>query len=135
MLIKKARKEDLPECFELLKIKELLDADREPCRDWWISAFLKQVFLIAEEDKKIVGLILGEVATGNLALVHLIVVKKEFRRKGIGTFLLKKAEKEFKRKKAKAILLYGYANRISKKFLKNSDYLKGAKTYEFLKFI
>jgi N-acetylglutamate synthase-like GNAT family acetyltransferase len=137
VLIRKAKNEDLPGIYELLKCKELLDPDGKPCRKWWIKSFFKQVFLIAESelDKKVVGFIIGEKASGNLGLIHLIAVKKEFRRKGIATLLLIKAEKELKKRNAKAILVYGYASRISKRFLRKSSYMKGSKTYEFLKFI
>lgn len=135
VLIRKAKKGDLSECFELLKTKELLDPNGKPCKKWWISAFLKQIFFVAVQDKKIVGLIIGEIATGKLAILHLMVVKKEFRRKGIASLLFKKAEKEIKKRKGRAIVGYVNDNKAILNFIKKFHYLKGARTYEFLKFI
>ncbi|HTY44300.1 MAG TPA: GNAT family N-acetyltransferase [Patescibacteria group bacterium] len=136
MIVRKAKKEDLQECFELLKVRELMDPSGDPCKKWWIESFIKkQTLLVAEIDNKIIGFIMAEVATGKLALIHLVVVKKEFRRRGIASLLLKKTEKELKSKGARAIALYAYANKIQENFFRKFGYVKGAKTYEFLKFI
>lgn len=135
MLIRKAKKEDLPEVYELLKTKELLDPDGKTCKRWWISAFLKQVFIVAKADNKIIGLIIGEIATGKLAILHLVTVKKEFRKKGIASLLLKKAEQELKKRGARAIAGYVYAEKGPIKLVEKFHYKKGARTYEFLKFI
>ena len=136
--IRKAELKDVDSCLELSKIPELLNPDKTPSHKWWIKAFVKenQIFFIAEEGNKIVGFIMGERTTGNLAIFHSLVVKEDYKNNGIGTKLIKSAEKECKKRKLKAIMLYGYAdNKKAVSFFEKKRYIKGALTYEFIKFL
>lgn len=136
--IRRAELKDVSNCLELSKTPELLNPDKTPSHKWWIEAFVKekQIFFIAENNNKIVGFIMGERTTGNIAIFHSLIVKETYRNKGIGTKLMRSAEKECKKRKLKAIMLYGYANnKKAPSFFKKKGYIKGALTYEFIKFL
>ena len=127
----------MPECYKLCKIREILDLGGKPPKKWWIKSFIKekQIFLVAKKDDKIIGFILGERTTGNIAILHLCVVKKEYRNKGVGQELLRKAEKECKKRKLKVIMIYGYKNKKIKHILKKLKYDIGNIYYEFQKWL
>lgn len=136
--IRKAMLEDCESCFELAKAPEFRHPDGSSPRLAWIEAFVKenQIFFIAEENKNIIGLAMGEKTTGNLALLHLIIVTKDYQNRGIGNMLLECFEKEAKKRKAIVVFLYGYAkNEKSIKFFENRGYGKGSLTYEMGKLI
>ena len=136
--IRKAKLKDVNSCLELSKIPELLNPDKTPSHKWWIEAFVKekQIFFVAEENYEIIGFIMGERTAGNIAIFHSLVIKENYRNKGIGTKLIKTAEEECKKRKIKAIMLYGYAdNKKAISFFEKKDYIKGALTCEFIKFL
>jgi len=103
MLIKKATKEDSEACMKLCKL------DNE--KYWEISDFRSSaehadvIFLIAEEDNKIVGYILGFVTPTKREEALLIEtrVHKEERGRGIGTKLVDAFCKEALARGAKAV--------------------------------
>jgi ribosomal protein S18 acetylase RimI-like enzyme len=88
MLIRKGTKEDSEECMRLFEL------DKE--KYWEISDFrisaerADVIFLIAEEDGRIVGYILGFVipTRRNEAMIHETRVHKKERGRGIGTKLV-----------------------------------------------
>lgn len=136
MKVRKAKPEDCKECLELSKTPELLNPGGEPSHLWWIEAFVKenQIFYVAEENKEIVGFIMGERTTGNIAIMHSLVVKKEFRDKGIGKLLIKIFEEDCRKRKIRWIMLYGFAkNKKTISFIEKQGYIKGELTYEFIK--
>ncbi|MBM3234503.1 GNAT family N-acetyltransferase [Candidatus Pacearchaeota archaeon] len=138
MIIKKAELKDCKACLELSKIPELLNPDGTPSHLWWIESFVNenQIFYVAEERGEIIGFTMGERTTGNIAIRHSTFVKPEFRGKGIGSKLIEQFEAECKRRKLKAIMSYGYAkNNKTIKFFEGKGYIKGALTYEFIKFL
>lgn len=136
--IRKAKLRDCKTCLELSKIPELVNPTGEPSHLWWIESFVKehQLFFVAEKHKEIIGFIMGERTSGNLSILHSIVVKKEYQHKGIGKRLLETYEYECHKRKLKAIMLYGYAkNKLPRSFFGKNHYVKGALTYEFIKFL
>jgi ribosomal protein S18 acetylase RimI-like enzyme len=136
--IRKATLRDCKDCFELSKIPELANPSGEPSHIWWMEAFVKekQLFFVAEENKKVLGFTMGEIATGKIAFRHMTVVKKEYQNKGIGKRLAKKFEDECRKRKVKAIMLYGYAkNKKTIQFQISQGFEKGSLTYEFIKFL
>ena len=138
MKIRKANLKDCKEVWEMCKIPQLVNPSGEAPKIWWIESFVKekQIFFIAEEKKEIVGFILGERTCGQIGYLWMLAVKPEFQGNGIGKKLFLSAEKECKRRKLKAILLYGYEKSPKAiKLIKNLGYEKGRKYYEFLKFI
>ncbi|MGI6589646.1 MAG: GNAT family N-acetyltransferase [Candidatus Iainarchaeum sp.] len=138
MKIRNARLSDCKACHELSATKELLNPDGSPPPIEWFKGQIKnkQILLVAEEKKEIIGYLLGDYLPGTATMINLISVKKEFQRKGVGQKLLKEAEKLSKKKKKKLIILYGYAkNKKTLNFFEKNNYQKGGLYYEFMKFI
>jgi len=69
---------------------------------------IKSVLLVAEEDKKIAGFVWAyfiQYGFFKYGTIDELFVKKEFRRRGVGSTLLKKAIKKLQNFKAKIILV------------------------------
>jgi len=137
MEFRKAKQGDCKQVWEMCKIPELINPSGQPPRLWWIKDFVKekQIFFVAEENKEIIGFVLGERITGNCAIAHMSAVKKQYQGQGIGTELINLFEKECKKRKLKAILTYAYSKSKSVKILEKRGYEKGFLTYEMLKFL
>jgi ribosomal protein S18 acetylase RimI-like enzyme len=138
MIIRKATLKDCREVWNMCAIPQLVNPSGEPPKIWWIESILKekQIFFVAEEKKKIVGFVIGERTCGDIGYLWMLAVKPEYRRRGIGKKLFLAAEKECKRRKLKAILLYGHEkSKKTIKLIQDFGYEKGEKFYEFLKFI
>ena|SRR3989338_7124458 len=137
ILIRKAKFSDCKAVYNFGKAKELRNPNGNPPRRFWIDAFVKekQIFYVAEdiESKNIVGFILAEKTTGDVAIFHELFVEKNFRKHGIGKILMKTAEKDAKSRGVRAIILYG--NQKVSKFLKKGKYEKGLLLNEYVKFI
>lgn len=136
--IRPAKIADCKECLEISKTLELSLPNGEPQHIEWLEAFVKenQIFLVAEEDKKIVGFAMGERVTGDLGLLHLIAVKKDSQDKGIGSKLLIEFENECKKRKLIVSFLYGYANNTKTiKFFEKNKYYKGSLMFEMGKYL
>lgn len=136
--LRKAKLNDLKKCYVLLKgFKELSNPSGEPNHLWWLKDLIKkQVFVVAEIDGKIIGLAIGEVATGNLGFLHLICVKKEFQNKGIGNLLYNEREKMLRKKGARAIMAYvSPKNKKALNILKKNKFNRGQLVYEHIKFL
>ena len=90
MKIRKATEKDLKHCEELSRITELqLDTRKYPDKKYF-REFLGALFLVAEENRKIVGYVLGEKEKAGLSSLNLMTVDKKQRGKGIGKVLLEK---------------------------------------------
>jgi len=63
------------------------------------------IFLIAEENNEIVGMALGRESAG-VCTLGFLGVKKEYRRKGVGTSLLSRFVKDAKERKAHKVWLF-----------------------------
>lgn len=138
MRIQRANLRDCKQVHELCKIPGLLNPSGEPPKIWWIESFVreKQMFFVVEEDKKIIGFILGERTTGNIGYIWMLAVKKNFQGRGIGKELIRKFEEECEKKKIKVIVCYGFEKSNSAlSLLKNMNYEIGKKYYEFVKFL
>ncbi len=62
-------------------------------------------FLVAEFLKRVVGYVIAVVEYGDVGHILSIAVKKEFRRRGIGSLLLEEILKRLKRKNCKSVYL------------------------------
>jgi len=62
MILRKAKISDCKEVWKMCNTPGLVNPSGQAPRLWWIKSFVKekQIFLVAEEDKKIIGFILGE---------------------------------------------------------------------------
>ncbi|NCN86689.1 GNAT family N-acetyltransferase [archaeon] len=133
MKIRKATKKDIEQIRKIADVEELrvTGGDRAPSERWF-NAFIKekQMFLVAEEDKKIVGFILGERVTGDLGYLWEIGVEKKLRSKGIGKLLLNEFIKESKKRKLRSIITYGCYNKKTLNFFKKNNFFHGEKCEE-----
>ena len=132
MEIRLAVEKDFDVCVELLKSDEALSTpDGSFFKKEWLYAYLEdELFLVAEKDKKVVGLILGEKIKLSGALVWEFVVQKELRGQGIGKELLKKFEDECIKKSIDWIILYGANNRKTLNFYNKNGFDLGGSYIE-----
>jgi ribosomal protein S18 acetylase RimI-like enzyme len=138
MEIRKATIKDCKVVRELCKTPGLLTPFGNLPKLWWIEAFIKekQMFFVAEEDKNIIGFVMGERLTGNIGYISMISVRKEFQGKGLGKILMKCIEEECKRRKFRAISLFGYRRNKRAINLFEGEHFKEGQAYEeFIKFL
>jgi len=118
MKIRRARKEDLEECLEMQK----LDGGKYWNKDDFVKSIKDKlvIFLTAEEDKKILGYIIGfhSPTKRSDVMIHETRVNKKQRRKGIGTKLVNEFCKYAFKKGGKDI--YAEIEPKLLKFYKNS---------------
>ena len=86
--IRTARKTDLNECAKLSKLSELQIDERKYPDKKYLSEFLGSLFVVAEDNKKVIGYALGEKEKHKVVSLNILVVDKKFRGKGIGKLLL-----------------------------------------------
>ena len=88
MIIRKAELKDIKQCEKISHIKEF----KMPYGDFpdtkSFEQSLNQIFLVAEENNQIIGLILGYKLTKKSVYLDLITVHNDFRDKKIGKQLL-----------------------------------------------
>jgi ribosomal protein S18 acetylase RimI-like enzyme len=124
------------ECVKLAFDVKLYATNGKKLPLWWMQSFVKekQLFLVAEEKKQIIGFIFGERLTGNGLMVHLTAVNQKYQGKGIGNRLVKELEKEAKKRKAKFLFRYTEgSNKAMIHILEKQGHAKGKKYIEFLK--
>jgi N-acetylglutamate synthase-like GNAT family acetyltransferase len=68
-------------------------------------------FLVAEEDKKILGMIRG-CYDGSRALIHQLIITSEARGKGVGSDLIKEISKRFKEDGAPSVSVTSTENTV-----------------------
>jgi len=139
IVIRKAKIGDVKACHELSKIRELLPADKQPISLKYFQEIVvdkRNIFLVAEENKKIIGYSTADLLAGRLVIWQLLAVHPDYQNKGIGKQLAKRIESEVKKRGYKYIL--GYAPQFNKKtlaFHKSLGFQFGEKMFEILKII
>lgn len=140
VVIRNATFEDCKKCFELCKVPELRTPESSsfnyPPLVWFENIIKeKQIFVVAEHNLRIVGMRMGERTSGNWAIAHLMVVKEDFRRMGIGQKLIDAFEKECRRRKMGGIVTYVHDNPQTLAFFAKNKYLKGSRVVEHIKIL
>lgn len=135
--IRPVTSKDLPRVFQIARAKELKAANHHFAERWWIRDFLKakQPFFVATNQKQIIGFVLGECATGKVAICHLMAVDEQYHRQGVGTALMHAFERECRHRKMKCILLYFGGGKPVESALKKHGYARGSLVREFQKFL
>lgn len=105
MIIRKAKLKDINECVSLSKIKEFEYPLGFPDKESLTNS-LDKIFLVVEEDNKVIGFILGYPLTQKLVYLDLMTVHKNYRGKGIGQKLIKTFKEELKKRGVKEYLLF-----------------------------
>jgi len=128
MEIRKAKNSEIKEIKKLVDKFEEMDVIRETFPETYYRRILqKGILLVAIEKDKLVGICFGTYNTKEKWADLLgLVVKDEYRKKGIGSSLVKEFEKIVKNKKLKTIDLY--AGKTQLQLLRNLSYKQG-RTY------
>jgi GNAT superfamily N-acetyltransferase len=91
--------------------------------------------LVAVLNDRVVGFILGECATGKVAIQHLLAVDPAYRLRGIGKQLKLAFEREMRRRGMVCILLYESGNKHWAHHLERHGYARGILVREYQKFL
>ena len=128
MKIRKVKKEDVKQCVKLSKIPEFEIGNMYPDKDSLIEMMKHKLFLVAEENKKIIGFIAGYKHSKKDAYIDLLTVSEKG--KGIGKKLLEELKKLMKKQKIK--LFWLIAPEFNKKTLNfyRKNKLKQGKSYK-----
>ncbi len=112
-------------------IPELLPAGEKNVQTWWMESFIKEneIFLVAKQDKQVVGYVMGESLSGRVAILHILCVDRKYRRNGIGKDLLAAFENECRNRKNRVTIVYAQRGPILS-LLKNKGYSAGSRLVE-----
>lgn len=137
MIIRKAKKDDIKEVIKLTKIPELdnpKSGSNLESFKYFQEYMGKGIFLVAEEDGKIVGFITGEFMLGSYIYIDVLSVDSTLRGKGIGKDLVRNFEKLAKKKGVKFVHLTAPKfNKKTVKFYEKNGYDKGKEFFQFYK--
>lgn len=133
--IRPAKIEDCKSCHELSKVPELRTPHKDEPPLYWFQNIVKekQILLVAEENKKIIGFIMGERIVCDWTALHLLAVNPYYRSKGIGRKLIEAYEKECRKRKLHGILTYVHSNIQTINFFKRNKYSLGSTVIEAIK--
>ncbi len=93
------------------------------------------LMLVAEENEKIIGFIMGHYDGWN-AMLHRLAISKEHQGKGMGSMLADEMEKRLKKKGARNIyILAALKNKKSIKFFRKRGYYTDTKCWTMGKFV
>ena len=125
MKIRKAELEEISEIKKLIDSFEEMDVVGETFPEEYYQRILKKgILLVAVDDNEIVGVCFGAYnIKEKWADLLGLVVKAEFREKGIGTNLVKEFEKNAKDKELETIDLY--ADKFQLNLFEGLGYIKG----------
>lgn len=136
MIIRSAKKKDLPEIVALGQIKELR-GNYDYFQADYIKHYLgKDFFLVLEKAGNVIGFLIAERVKANGALLWYLAVKKNERGQGGGKKLLNEFEKRCRKNKIEWIILYCPVKiRGAKLFYKKNGYAKGICLVEFERYL
>lgn len=134
MKIRNYYNNDYTEIVSILKDSDLFDDvwDSEDNLNSIISKNSKSI-LVAEEKGKIIGNILIIRYGKGVSYLFRLAVKKEFRKQGVASALIKKAEEVIKQGGATEVGLYVDSGNINlQEFYKKRDFKISPKTYYYM---
>jgi len=136
MRIRQAKLKDCQRCCVLSKIKELEWAEGAYMPVHYYEAYIKEnrIFLVAEEEGKVIGYVLGERITWDIVILCMIATDPKYRGKGVGTRLITTFEKLCKQKGFSYVELHApRTNRMTQKFYEKRGYARGQDLIEYVK--
>ncbi len=135
MIIRPALKRDLIECGKLGDIPEFeLPGGGHIDKKFMENYLDKNFFLVAQENSKIIGYIVGEPLKGGGVIVWYMTIKKGNQGKGFGKKLLSEFEKRCRQNGRNYIELYGpLSNKKTLGFYEKMKYVRGRTFFEFVK--
>ena len=132
MIIRDANEKDLHVCERLLHLPEFKFPNGEfPSVDNLEDFLEKDYFLVAEDEERIIGCIIGEPLKVKSVLIWYLVIDQERRGEGIGKKLLQNFEKKMRRKNLEWLYLQTQA--ATSGFYAKNNYQKGQQLQEFSK--
>ena len=134
IIIRKATTRDVKPCYAIMrKTKELYGADGlSP--EWWLRGLIeKGIAVVAEQGKTIIGFKAGESLLSGGVISHLIVIKKDYRGKGLASQMNAAFEKRAKEKKRIWVLTYAKDDSILDRLYRKAGYKKGQALREYAK--
>lgn len=143
MKVRKATKKDLLSLTRLFNESNFLRPMNQIKEEEYnldeVKDYLKKknldYFIVCEEKRRIIGALLAEFWSAYVHL-HILIVDKKFRHKGVGNTLLTTFDKEVKKRKIKLIeVLVDKENSLMQKIMKKKGYKKGKKFRYFVKII
>lgn len=137
VIIRPARQSDLTVIYRIAKAPELKAPNHQSEDRAWIRDHLKerQILLVSEHNRQVIGFVMGETATSHVAILHLISILPSRRQKGIGTLLLSAFEHEVLKRNTWCILSYVSVKSHLNGLLITSGYSRGSRVREFQKFL
>ena len=96
MIIRKAELKDVKQCGDISDIEEFRMPNGDVPDARLFEQSLGKIFFVAEEDNRVIGLILGYKLTKEFAYLEVLVVHNAFRGKKIGEQLLLAFRNELK---------------------------------------
>ncbi len=137
MIIRAAKKQDIDSVITLTKIPEFDNPNSTnniESQDYFKEYIAKGIFLVAEENDKIVGFITGEFMLGSYVYIDALSVDPKMRGKGIGKKLTAALEKEAKKKGTKYVHLTAPEfNKNTLAFYESQGFDKGKTFVQFYK--
>ncbi|MDP2103750.1 MAG: GNAT family N-acetyltransferase [Candidatus Gracilibacteria bacterium] len=136
MIIRNATIHDLESCEKLSHIPELLWADGGHYYYDFLKNYISDdsYFLVLEDNNSVIGYLLGEKLKAGGVIIWSLGIDEKYRRKGLGTQLLKKLEYNAKKDGCKWIYLVGRANKEGlKKFYLKNGFSVGERNLEYTK--
>lgn len=131
MKVRKAKTVDAKRCIALTHTPEFIFPGSEKFVEKYLTDFInKGIFYVAEEKSEIVGFISAQITLGRELWIDMIIVKNEYRNKGIGTRLINIVMQLAKRKGMKMVFLDAPA--FNKKTLKFYDKIGLKKERKFI---
>ena len=131
--VRYARRRDLRQCYRLARMRPFRTPGGHAPATAWMREFIRtnQPFLVAMSRGRILGFIVGEIATGGVAICHLLGVDRRWRRQGIGSALLLAFEGACQGRGATHILLYAYeVSSATAGFFRKHRYKRGSHVVE-----
>jgi N-acetylglutamate synthase-like GNAT family acetyltransferase len=126
--IRKAKKTEIKEIKKLIDSFEEMDVIEETFPEKYYQRILKKgILFVAVNDNRVIGVCFGTYNSKERWSDLLgIAVRKEFRKKGVGTELIKEFERDVRKKKLRTIDLYADKSQID--LFNKLKYVKG-RTY------
>jgi len=130
--IRKAREKDLPACARILHTREVAGASNWYPTPRVLKGCLGKYFLVAEEEGRILGCSVVE------PLKHGVIgwwfaVRKDARRKGVGSALLRELERTAKKDGKYFFLIYSKVGSQAVRFYRKRGYERGQDFTELIK--
>lgn len=130
MIIRKAKLKDINSCIKLSQIKEFkIKGKTLPDKKYFKECLDSAIFLVCEENNKILGFIIAFKLTKSNAYLDLLTISESSRGKGIGTKLILALKQELKKQGIKDYFLVApYFNKKTLNFYRKNNLIEEKKT-------